>query len=40
MSIFLFFDKYYIVYYNKDFNGYKIKVNLDNVNIYLRINGE
>ena len=33
-------DKYYTVHYNKDSNGNKAKVNLDNANIHLRINGE
>ncbi|WP_338971775.1 autotransporter [Fusobacterium nucleatum] len=33
-------DKYYTVHYNKDSNGHKTKVNLDNANIHLRINGE
>ena len=33
-------DKYYTVYYNKDSNGNKAKLNLDNANIHLRINGE
>ena len=33
-------DKYYTVHYNKDSNGNKTKVNLDNANIHLRINGE
>ena len=32
-------DKYYTVHYNKDSNGNKTKVNLDNANIHLRING-
>ncbi|WP_339123401.1 autotransporter [Fusobacterium nucleatum] len=33
-------DKYYTIHYNKDSNGNKAKLNLDNANIHLRINGE
>ena len=33
-------NKYNTVHYNKDSNGHKTKVNLDNANIHLRINGE
>ena len=40
MSTFSASDKYYTVHYNKDSNGHKTKVNLDNANIHLRINGE
>ena len=40
MSTFSSSDKYYTVHYNKDSNGHKTKVNLDNANIHLRINGE
>ena len=40
MSTFSSSDKYYTVHYNKDSNGHKTKVNLDNTNIHLRINGE
>lgn len=39
MSTFSSSDKYYTVHYNKDSNGNKTKVNLDNANIHLRING-
>ena len=40
MSTFSSSDKYNTVHYNKDSNGHKTKVNLDNANIHLRINGE
>ena len=40
MSTFSSSDKYYTVHYNKDSNGHKTKVKLDNANIHLRINGE
>ena len=40
MSTFSSSDKYYTVHYNKNSNGHKTKVNLDNANIHLRINGE
>ncbi|KUL99249.1 autotransporter [Fusobacterium nucleatum subsp. nucleatum] len=40
MSTFSSSNKYYTVHYNKDSNGHKTKVNLDNANIHLRINGE
>lgn len=40
MSTFSSSDKYYTIHYNKDSNGHKTKVNLDNANIHLRINGE
>ena len=40
MSTFSSSNKYNTVHYNKDSNGHKTKVNLDNANIHLRINGE
>ena len=40
MSAFSSSDKYNTVHYNEDSNGHKTKVNLDNANIHLRINGE
>lgn len=40
MSTFSSSDKYNTVHYNEDSNGHKTKVNLDNANIHLRINGE
>ena len=40
MSTFSSSNKYYTVHYNKDSNAHKTKVNLDNANIHLRINGE
>ena len=40
MSTFSSSNKYNTVHYNEDSNGHKTKVNLDNANIHLRINGE
>ena len=40
MSTFSSSNKYNTVHYNKDSNGHKTKVNLDNANVHLRINGE
>ena len=40
MSTFSSSNKYNTVHYNKDSNGHKTEVNLDNANIHLRINGE